>query len=68
LFERLININNFSWLKRVKRSKDFLKKGDEVEAVVLKINSQIEKILLLLKHAKFDSYKNYKIDALVKAR
>jgi len=58
--EGLININNFSWLKRVKCPEDFLKKGDEVEAVVLKINPQIEKMLLSLKHVKSP------IEALIK--
>ncbi|MDR0819920.1 MAG: S1 RNA-binding domain-containing protein [Endomicrobium sp.] len=66
--EGLININNFSWLERVKRPEDFLKKGDEVEAVILEINPQIKKISLSLKHTKSDPYKNYKVDALVKGR
>jgi small subunit ribosomal protein S1 len=66
--EGLIHISDFSWTKKVKRPEDVLKKGDEVEAVVLEVSPQKEKISLSLKHAQPDPYKKYKVGTAVSGK
>jgi small subunit ribosomal protein S1 len=66
--EGLVHISNFSWTKKIKRPEDLLKKGDEVEVVVMEVNPQNEKISLSLKHTNHDPYKKYKIGSLVKGK
>ncbi|MCA6085432.1 MAG: S1 RNA-binding domain-containing protein [Endomicrobium sp.] len=66
--EGLVHISDFSWTTKVKHPKDFLKKGDEIEVVVLEINPHNEKISFSLKHTNPDPYKNYKVGAVVKGK
>lgn len=66
--EGLIHVNDFSWLKGVKHPEDVVKKGQEVEAVVLSVNTQSEKIALSIKHLTEDPYKKYKLGAVVKGK
>lgn len=44
--EGLVHVSEISWTKRIQRASDVLKVGDEVEAVVLSINSEEKKISL----------------------
>jgi len=64
----LIHISNFSWTKKIKHPSEVLKKGDEVEVVVMEINPKSEKILLSLKHVIRDPYKKYSTGIVVKGR
>jgi len=66
--EGLIHINDFSWLKGVKHPEDVVKKGQEVEAIVLSVNTQSEKIALSIKHLTEDPYKKYKLGTVVKGK
>jgi len=44
--EGLIHVSEMSWTKRIQRASDVLKIGDEVDAVVLSINTEEKKISL----------------------
>jgi len=66
--EGLIHISDFSWLKNVKHPENMVKKGEEIEAVVLSVNPQNEKIALSVKHLVADPYKKYKIGTTVKGK
>ncbi|MDR1941608.1 MAG: 30S ribosomal protein S1 [Endomicrobium sp.] len=58
--EGLVHISDFSWTKKIKHPENVVKKGDEVEVVILEVNPQNEKISLSLKHTQPDPYKKYK--------
>jgi small subunit ribosomal protein S1 len=47
--EGLIHVSEMSWTKRVRRPEDILKKGERVEAVVLKIDAAASRLSLGLK-------------------
>jgi small subunit ribosomal protein S1 len=66
--EGLIHISDFSWTKKVNHPEDVLKKGDEVEVVVMEVNPQNEKISLSLKHVAPDPYKKRKVGDVVKGK
>jgi small subunit ribosomal protein S1 len=66
--EGLVHINDFSWTKKINHPKDVLKKGDEVEVVVMEVNPKNEKISLSLKHVTQDPYKKYKAGNIVKGK
>ncbi|MCR4662288.1 MAG: S1 RNA-binding domain-containing protein [Endomicrobiaceae bacterium] len=66
--EGLIHISDFSWLKNVKHPEDVVKKDQEIEAVVLSVNTQTEKIALSIKHLTEDPYKKYKLGTTVKGK
>jgi len=66
--EGLIHISDFSWLKNIKHPEDIVKKDQEVEAVVLSVNTQNEKIALSIKHLTEDPYKKYKLGTTVKGK
>ena len=66
--EGLIHISDFSWLKNVKHPEDIVKKDQEIEAVVLSVNTQNEKIALSIKHLTEDPYKKYKLGTTVKGK
>jgi small subunit ribosomal protein S1 len=66
--EGLIHISDFSWTQKIKHPENVLKKGDEVEVVVIEINPQNEKIFLSLKHVSEDPYKKYKVGNTVKGK
>lgn len=66
--EGLVHISDFSWTERIKHPEDMLKKGDEIDVVVLEVNPQSEKIALSIKHTKADPYKKYKTGTVVKGK
>ena len=66
--EGLVHISDFSWTERIKHPEDMLKKGQEIEVVVLEVNPQNEKISLSIKHTKGDPYKKYKAGAVVNGK
>src|SRR4029453_18749059 len=47
--EGLIHVSEMSWTKRIQRPGDVLKKGERVEAVVLKVDSTASRLSLGLK-------------------
>lgn len=63
--EGLIHVGDLSWVKKVRHPQDVLKAGDEVEAVVLDINVQNEKIALSLKHTEKDPFAKYRPGTVV---
>lgn len=66
--EGLIHISEFSWFKNVKHPDEVVKKGQEIETVVLSVNTQNEKISLSVKHLTEDPYKKYKVGKIVKGK
>lgn len=66
--EGLIHISNFSWGKGIKHPENIVKKGDEIEVMVLSVNTQNEEIALSLKHLSQDPYKQYKNGTVVKGK
>ncbi len=54
----LIHISDLHWTKKVKHPSELLKKGDEVEAVVLAIDVSNERLSLGLKQAQEDPWEN----------
>ncbi|MDR1433795.1 S1 RNA-binding domain-containing protein [Candidatus Endomicrobiellum devescovinae] len=66
--EGLVHISDFSWTKKINHPENVLKKGDEVEVVVMEVNLQNEKISLSLKHVTQDPYKKYKAGNIVKGK
>ncbi len=50
--EGLVHVNDMSWTQKVSKAQQFLKMGDEVEAVVLEVSSENRKLGLGLKQAK----------------
>jgi small subunit ribosomal protein S1 len=63
--EGLVHISDFSWTERIKHPEDAVKKGQEIDVVILEVNPQNEKISLSIKHTKGDPYKKYKVGAAV---
>ena len=47
--EGLIHVSEMSWTKRIQRASDVLKKGERVEAVVLKVDSEAARLSLGLR-------------------
>lgn len=70
--EGLIHISEMSWTRRVNRASEVLSVGDEVEAVVLNINKEEQKISLGLKQTQVNPWETvkerYPIGARVKGR
>lgn len=67
--EGMVHVSDITWEKRVTHPKDYLKVGEEVEVVVLKINMDERRISLGLKQLQdspFDAYlKANKINSVV---
>ena len=63
--EGLVHISDFSWTKKVKNPEEMVKKGDEIEVMVLNVSPQTEKISLSIKHVQGDPYKKYKVGTVV---
>jgi small subunit ribosomal protein S1 len=66
--EGLVHISDFSWTERIKHPEDMVKKGQEIDVVILEVNPQNEKISLSIKHTKNDPYKKYKSGAIVSGK
>src|SRR6267142_2838789 len=55
----LIHISDLSWTKRVKHPSEILKKGDVVEAVVLNIDAENQRLSLVLKQLATDMWDEF---------
>lgn len=56
--EGLIHVSEMSWNQHLRSAQDFLKVGDEVEAVILSLNREERKMSLGLKQLKEDPWKD----------
>lgn len=69
--EGLIHVSEMSWAKNITDPSEVVKKGDEVEAVVLSIQKEEGKISLGIKQAEHNPWdeveKKYPVDSSVKA-
>ncbi len=69
--EGLIHVSEMSWVKNITDPSDIVKKGDEVEAIVLSVQKEEGKISLGLKQAEHNPWddveKKYPINSNVKA-
>jgi len=68
----LIHVSDLSWAKRVMNPADILKEGDEVEAVVLSIDAEKQRVSLGLKQIEPDPWiqvpEKYAIGSIVRGR
>lgn len=69
--EGLIHVSEMSWIKNITDPNDVVKKGDEVEAIVLSVQKEDGKISLGLKQAEHNPWddveKKYPVNSNVKA-
>ncbi|MGA2090286.1 MAG: 30S ribosomal protein S1 [Endomicrobiales bacterium] len=63
--EGLIHVSDLSWTKKIRHPQDILKVGDEIEVVVMEVNTRTEKISLSLKHLQEDPLRKYKVGTVV---
>ena len=70
--EGLVHVSEISWTKRIQRASDVLKVGDEVEAVVLSINTEEKKISLGMRQTEENPWEvaahKYPIGSLVRGK
>ena len=70
--EGLVHITEFSWTKRITKPSEVLKVGDEVEAVVLNVNKEEQKISLGLRQLEENPWKkavhDYPVGAHVRGK
>ncbi len=59
--EGLIHVSEMSWSQHLRSAQDFLKVGDEVEAVILNLDRQERKMSLGIKQLKDDPWKDIEI-------
>jgi small subunit ribosomal protein S1 len=68
----LVHISDMSWTKRLKHPSEMLKKGDDVEAVILKIDTENQRLSLGIKQLQpniwEEFFKNHVIGDLVSGR
>jgi small subunit ribosomal protein S1 len=68
----LVHISDMSWTKRLKHPSEMLKKGDDVEAVILKIDTENQRLSLGIKQLQpniwEEFFKNHVIGDLVMGR
>ncbi len=57
--EGLVHVNDFFWDKKVKKASDYLKKGQNVEAVIRMIDRRNRRISLSIKHTKEDPFNGF---------
>ncbi|MBQ9789937.1 MAG: 30S ribosomal protein S1 [Lentisphaeria bacterium] len=66
----MIHVSDMSWTRKINNPNELLKPGDEVEAVILDINAEQQRISLGLKQAEVDPWANinelYKVGDIVK--
>ncbi len=55
----LVHISDLSWTKRIKHPSEMLNKGDEVEAVILKIDSDNQRLSLGIKQLQSNETEDY---------
>lgn len=63
--EGLVHVGDMSWTKKVRHPQDIVQEGQEVEVVVLDVNTSTEKISLSLKHMSEDPFRKYKAGKIV---
>ena len=66
--EGLIHVSEMSWSQHLRSAQDFLKVGDEVEAVVLTLDRQDRKMSLGIKQLKDDPWKDIEVKYPVGSR
>ena len=66
--EGMIHVSDISWTKRLKHPGQVLKEGDQVEAVVLDIDVEGEKISLGLKQKSKNPYEKYLVGSNVQGK
>src|SRR2546426_589371 len=68
----LVHISDMSWTKRLKHPSEMLKKGDDVDAVILKIDSENQRLSLGIKQLQpniwEEFFKTYSVGDLVTGR
>ena len=68
----MIHVSDMSWTRKVNHPSEVLKKGDEVETVILEVDPQQQRISLGLKQAQEDPWTQiaakYKVGQLVKGK
>lgn len=68
----MVHVSDMSWTRKINHPSEMLKKGDEVEAVVIDIDKNAQRISLGLKQLEEDPWKaiegRYKIGDLVKGK
>ncbi len=68
----MVHVSDMSWTRKINHPSEMLKKGDEVEAVVIDIDKNAQRISLGLKQLEDDPWKaiesRYKIGDLVKGK
>jgi small subunit ribosomal protein S1 len=55
----LVHISDLSWTKRIQHPSEILKKGEEVEAVILNIDPQAQRLSLGIKQLHPDAYQEF---------
>ena len=63
--EGLIHVSEMSWSQHLRSAQDFLKVGDEVEAVILTLDRQERKMSLGIKQLKDDPWKDIEVKSPV---
>ena len=66
--EGLIHLSEMSWSQHLRSAQDFLKVGDEVEAVILTLDRQERKMSLGIKQLKDDPWKDIEVKYPVGSR
>ena len=66
--EGMIHVSDISWTKRLKHSGQVLKEGNQVEAVVLDIDVEAQKISLGLKQKSKNPYEKYLVGSNVQGK
>ncbi len=70
--EGLVHVSELSWTKRVQKPSDILKVGQDVEAIVLSVNTQEQKLSLGLRQLETNPWEmvrqNYPVGARVKGK
>src|SRR5882724_3265107 len=68
----MIHVSDMSWTKKINHPSEMIKKGDEIEAVVIDIDKQNQRISLGIKQLEGDPWKEieakYKIGDLIKGK
>ena len=68
----MIHVSDMSWTRKINNPSEILKPGDEVEAIILDIDTEQQRISLGLKQMESDPWENieqlYKIGDLVKGK
>ena len=66
--EGLIHVSEMSWSQHLRSAQDFMKVGDEVEAVIINLNREDRKMSLGIKQLKDDPWKDIEVKYPVGSR